>query len=196
MTGILVVCTGNICRSPIAEGALKSELRTRFGDGAPEVSSAGTAGWEGSSATPEAVQAAAERELDISDHTARKLRPEMIRAADLLVAMAAGHRESVIAVDPEAEGRTFTLKELVRLTEHMPEAEEGSEVATLPLRISQADALRKSGFKGNPMDEDIPDPLGLPIETFRAIAWEIDEWTGRLVTGLFGKAPARSEIFD
>ncbi|HEX7248513.1 MAG TPA: hypothetical protein VF351_10495, partial [Actinomycetota bacterium] len=44
MTSILVVCTGNICRSPIAEGMLRVALQARFGDDAPTVSSAGTWG--------------------------------------------------------------------------------------------------------------------------------------------------------
>ncbi len=63
MASILLVCTGNICRSPIAEAALRAKLSVRFADRAPHVSSAGVAGWEGSGAAPEAVQAAAERGL-------------------------------------------------------------------------------------------------------------------------------------
>jgi protein-tyrosine phosphatase len=196
MTGILIVCTGNVCRSPIAEGALKRELRRRFADAAPDVCSAGIAGWEGSRATPEAIRVAAERDIDITDHLARKLRPEMIREADLILAMASDHRDGIITADRTAPGRTFTLKELVRLAERMPQAAEGSGASTLRLRISQADALRRSGFRGNPTDEDIPDPLGMPVETFRAVAWEIDDWCARLVTGLFGKAPARSQILE
>jgi len=196
MTSILMICTGNVCRSPIAEGSLRSELAKRFGEQAPAVSSAGTAGWEGSPATPEAVQAADERDLDISGHIARRLTPRMIEEADLLLAMAVQHREAIDRIDPSATARTYTLKELVRLAEHMPEALEAADPSSLGPRIDQADALRASGFRGNPMDEEIPDPLGMPLETFRAIAWEIDDWCRRLVTGLFGKAPARSEIFD
>ena len=61
MTSILVVCTGNICRSPIAEGLLRDALVARFGAEAPTVASAGTWGVEGSAATAEAVTAASER---------------------------------------------------------------------------------------------------------------------------------------
>ena len=60
MTSILVVCTGNICRSPIAEGMLRNAIAARFGEAAPDVSSAGTWGVEGAEATPDAVRAAAE----------------------------------------------------------------------------------------------------------------------------------------
>ncbi|MGZ8625275.1 MAG: arsenate reductase/protein-tyrosine-phosphatase family protein, partial [Actinomycetota bacterium] len=47
MASILVVCTGNVCRSPVAEGLLRAALERRFGERAPVVASAGTAGWEG-----------------------------------------------------------------------------------------------------------------------------------------------------
>jgi hypothetical protein len=50
--------------------------------------------------------------------------------------------------------------------------------------------VRRGGFAGNPHDEDIVDPLGLPLESFRAIAWELDEWTARLAQSLYGSAPA------
>ena len=68
MTAILVVCTGNICRSPMAEGFLRDALLRRFGERTPVVSSAGTIGWTGSPASPESVIAAAERGSDIESH--------------------------------------------------------------------------------------------------------------------------------
>ena len=60
----------------------------------------------------------------------------------------------------------------------------------LPDRVARAEDARRSGFAGNPHDEDIVDPLGLPLESFRAIAWELDEWTARLTQSLYGSAPA------
>jgi hypothetical protein len=42
---------------------------------------------------------------------------------------------------------------------------------------------------GNPHDEDVVDPLGMPMESYRAIAWELDEWVARLLDGLFGSVP-------
>ena len=44
--------------------------------------------------------------------------------------------------------------------------------------------------RSNPYDEDIVDPLGMPLETYRAIAWELDDWIDRLLVGLFGPVPA------
>lgn len=193
MTSILVVCTGNVCRSPIAEGLLRDALAERFGDAAPHVGSAGTAGWEGDGAMKESVAAAAERGTDISGHVARKVTGTMVEHATLVVAMAAEHRDALSRFDPDTAHKTFTLKELVRLLEELdPVAAtagpEGADAGAAPLaaRVAEADTLRRGGFAGNPHDEDVVDPLGMPMESYRAIAWELDEWVSRLVTGLYG----------
>lgn len=179
MRGILVVCTGNVCRSPMAEGFLRAALATRLGDDAPTVVSAGTHGWEGSPATAEAVEAARERGAAIEGHRAQVLTGELVDAADLVVCMAAEHRAAVRGLRPDAADRTFTLKELVRLLrgrgDAVPEARE---------RIAAA-AARRDGSQGA-HDEDVADPLGQPLEAYRGIAWELDTMVGELVAGLYG----------
>jgi protein-tyrosine phosphatase len=194
MTSILVVCTGNICRSPIAEGLLRDALTARFGPAAPTVSSAGTWGVEGSGATAEAVTAASERGADIIGHRARRLATASTADVDLVVAMAGEHR--VALTDEHGAGdRAFTLKELVRLLESLPPVSPGAGPDALADRVSQAAEARRAGFPGNPLDEDVADPLGLPLQSYRAIAWELDEWIARLVDGLYGAVtvPAASE---
>jgi len=189
MTSILVVCSGNICRSPVAEGLLRRGVQRRFGAGAPEVTSAGTIGLEGSSATPESVQAASERGVDISMHLARRLTDTMVERADLVVCMAAEHRVEIEGRVPAAADRTFTLKELTRLLEDdAPSTPQGE--GALEARATAAAAIRARGGASNPYDEDIVDPLGMPLETYRAIAWELDEWADRLLAGLFGPVAA------
>lgn len=194
MTSILVVCTGNICRSPIAEGMLRNAIVARFGDAAPDVSSAGTWGVEGAEATPDAVKAAVERGVVIGQHRARRLSPDRARAADLVVAMAVEHREA-LEHDLEVASRTFTLKELVRLLETLPPAPSGADAGSLADRVAAASQARREGFQGNPLDEDVADPIGLPLQSYRAIAWELDEWVTRLVDGLYGavQVPAANE---
>jgi protein-tyrosine-phosphatase len=174
----------------MAEGFLRTTLRRRFGDRAPTVASAGTTGWEGSGAMPESVEAAEERGVDISGHVARRLTRGDVFDADVVVAMAAEHREAVSRAMPEAADRTFTLKELVRLLEALPPPTGPLGPDDLPERVAKAEDVRRGGFAGNPHDEDIVDPLGLPLESFRAIAWELDEWTARLAQSLYGSAPA------
>ena len=186
MASILVVCTGNVCRSPIAEGMLRAALESRLGPDAPAVSSAGTMGWSGSGADPNSIEAAAERGVDISEHRARALTPADVGSATLILGMSGEHAGAVVAQEPDAAPRTFTVKELVRLLEALPPAS-GGDLAT---RVSAADGLRASGFAGNPNDDDVADPLGMPLDTFRAVAWELDGWCSRLVDGLLGRAEA------
>lgn len=186
MSSILVVCTGNICRSPIAEGVLRDALRARLGTAAPAVGSAGTAGWEGSQAQPESIEAAGERGVDIRNHRARALSKAQIERSDLILGMAAEHRDAVSLMEPQSMGRTFTLKEFVRLIEHLdgPVRPVGAEA--LADRVQQASELRSSGFEGNRYDEDVVDPLGMPLDSYRAIAWELDEWLVRMIHGVWG----------
>jgi protein-tyrosine phosphatase len=193
MARVLVVCTGNVCRSPIAEGLLRAAFLERLGDRAPEVASAGTMGWEGSGADPNSVAAAAERGVDISGHVARALSTAGPASADLVLAMSQEHALVVVRTAPEVAPRTFTLKELVRLLEALPEP---APAEGLRARVEAADALRGRGFEGNPHDLDVADPLGMPLQSFRAVALELEEWSGRLADGLIGRAPARAGLAE
>jgi len=185
MTAVIVVCTGNVCRSPIAEGLLRRATEHRTVGAPITVSSAGTAGWEGSPAMSEAVEAAAEREVDISGHVATRLRPGMAAVADLVLCMAAEHRDQIASDEPQALDRTFTLKELVRLLEG------GARAAATPAaRIAAAAAARAGAEAGEHQGEDIADPLGRPLDGYRAIASELDDWIVRLVPALFDPVPA------
>ncbi|MGZ5351948.1 MAG: arsenate reductase/protein-tyrosine-phosphatase family protein [Actinomycetota bacterium] len=195
MASILVVCTGNVCRSPVAEGLLRAALERRFGERAPVVASAGTAGWEGAGAQPGSVRAAAELGVDISGHHARLLLGPDLEEASLVLAMAAEHRESVLEILPRAAERAFTLKELVRLLEALPPVGDDADPATtIVARLEQAGELRRRGFPGNMLDEDIADPLGMHDVVYRAIAGELAEWIERLATGLFGRTHAPAAV--
>jgi protein-tyrosine phosphatase len=188
MAAVLVVCTGNVCRSPVAEGLVRATMQARFGAPAPTVASAGIAGWEGSGADPNSIAAAGEVGIDISAHRGRRLRRPDVEASVLVLAMAAEHADRVVRSVPEAAAITFTLKELVRLLEAAPPppAIDDDPSHALADRVETANALRARGFEGNPYDDDIADPLGLPIEAFRAMTWEIGEWVLRLDEAMFG----------
>jgi protein-tyrosine-phosphatase len=87
---VIVVCTGNICRSPMAEGLLKRHLAGDLG-GAIEVTSAGTHALQNHPAQDRAVEVMSRIGIDIGGHRARQLTREMARSADLILAMEMAH---------------------------------------------------------------------------------------------------------
>jgi len=110
----LFVCTGNTCRSPMAEGIARRMLSRRRGTGAGEakgvsVVSAGTFAGDGGRPTPEAIGAARQCGADISGHRTRKLTPELINAADLVLCMTARHVDEVLRLVPSAQAKARRL---------------------------------------------------------------------------------------
>jgi len=106
---VLFVCTGNTCRSPMAEGILKKMLEDK-GVGNLEVSSAGTHGLSNAPASLFAMEVAGDRNIDLSGHRSRRLTPEMIKEADLILAMSQEHLDFISRIDRRVEDRTFLLK--------------------------------------------------------------------------------------
>ncbi|MGN2246607.1 low molecular weight protein-tyrosine-phosphatase [Frateuria sp. GZRR35] len=102
---VLVVCIGNICRSPTAEYLLRERLRGR----AVTVASAGLAALAGNPIDPTAGALLAERGIDASGHRARQLDEAAILAADLVLVMQRTHLTSLARYSSHAVGRTFLL---------------------------------------------------------------------------------------
>ena len=108
MKRVVLVCTGNICRSPLAEALLQAALKERGVEGVT-VSSAGTGAWDGAPASEGAYLVGLERGLDLSGHRARLLTREVVDQADLILTMARHHRARVQELG--GEGRVFVLGE-------------------------------------------------------------------------------------
>ncbi len=104
---ILMVCTGNICRSPMAEVLLAKRLRDRGISAVVE--SAGIGALVGHAADPVAQALMGARGLDLAQHRARQLTPELIRSFELILVMETGQQRAVEAVHPSARGRVHRL---------------------------------------------------------------------------------------
>ena len=105
---ILVVCVGNICRSPMAEALLRRELRGQDGF---TVESAGLGALVGHPASEYSVELMDEIGEDITGHRARQIHPDMVHDADLVLVMEAGHRRAIDDADSTARGKVYRLGE-------------------------------------------------------------------------------------
>jgi protein-tyrosine phosphatase len=106
---VMFVCTGNTCRSPMAEYALRS-LLDRQRPGRTRVWSAGIAAADGFPATQYAQEAARIWNLDLSRHASQMLSPALIAQADLILCMSTQHHREVTRLDKSAATRTCLLK--------------------------------------------------------------------------------------
>lgn len=174
---ILFVCTGNVCRSPMAEGFLRWEAERR-GLGI-EVRSTGTHAWTGRAATIEGRRIMNEHGVSIDDHRTLELDDDLVEWADLLIGMSREHARDVMRAFPKVKGRTFTMKAFLELLPSLPPYQDTESW------LQEAARLRDAGSP--PADEDIDDPIGERQEAYRRVAAEIRDLTERLADGLEGK---------
>jgi len=102
---VLMVCSGNICRSPLAEAVLTAQGFSKVG----EVSSAGIGALVSSAAHPDAIRVADDHGLDIRSHRARQLDPAMARSHDLVLVMEHYQRHWIERSFPYLQGRVHLL---------------------------------------------------------------------------------------
>src|SRR3974390_199387 len=115
MKTVLFVCTGNVCRSPMAEGLFRQALRGRNDY---RVLSAGLGAVEGQPPSVHAVQAVKELGIDISTQRSRMLTPELVSEADYIFGMTHSHVDTVMMLFPAAAEKTFLLREFDETLDH------------------------------------------------------------------------------
>ncbi|MGY4712365.1 arsenate reductase/protein-tyrosine-phosphatase family protein [Mycolicibacterium sp. CBM1] len=156
---VLFVCTGNICRSPIAE-RLAAAQAERLGISGFTASSAGTRAVVSHPIQREAAGVLKALGGDPSNFAARQLTTRIAREADLVLTMTRAHRDVVLELAPRQLHKTFTLTEAARLTsEYQPITI--ADLAVLRPRVPVRDL------------PDIPDPIGGPPEFFTIVGAQI-----------------------
>ncbi|HOX20794.1 MAG TPA: low molecular weight protein arginine phosphatase [Gemmatimonadales bacterium] len=115
---VVLVCTGNTCRSALAEALLRRALEAR-GVTDVDVSSAGTGAWEGAPASEGAYLVGLESGLDLSGHRARLLTGDVVSQSDLILTMARHHRARVLELG--AEGRVHLVGDFAGRSDGSPE---------------------------------------------------------------------------
>jgi len=174
---ILFVCTGNICRSAMAEALLAR--RAHEAGLILETGSAGSAATPGSPATDHAVEVLAERGIDLGRHRARRLDADVVAAAELIVVMTRPHEAAVAGIDQAARARTFLAGEVARLAGHVaPPAEDRADRAAW---VAAMHGARGGHMTTGRTADEVPDPWGESVEVYRRTADRLDGLVSALV---------------
>ena len=201
---VLVVCTGNICRSPVAERLLHAQL---LAAGIPaRVVSAGTKSMVGHDMTPEAAQLAQHYGADPIGHRSQQLTGHLIAGADLVLTATREHRRDVVSLHPRASRYTYTLNQLARLLpaalepglqgdprawDELVETPQADHATTLRALLTEVAATR--GFSpppAHPDDDDIEDPYRQSAEVYARVGNVLNN-TVTTITNGFATAVGR-----
>ncbi|WP_211295662.1 low molecular weight protein arginine phosphatase [Planifilum fimeticola] len=196
MKNVLLVCTGNTCRSPMAE-AILTRLAGKEGLKV-SVRSAGLFAMDGAEVSENTRKVLGERGIRHS-HRARSVNPELIEWADLILTMTLDHKRRLISMNPDSVGKVYTLKEYAltdgetrerirRLEQMTAELEArralggGKEEDVRSLEESIRRERKALEQDGVPLEDlDIPDPFGGDVDTYRRCADRLEELLRRIV---------------
>ena len=166
---LLVVCTANRCRSPLAGAMFERVLAAR---GVDTVVVTGGFGDEGRPATEETQMVAAARGLDLAPSRSTRF-DRALADADLVLAMERRHVRDLVVAEPTVWGRSFTLKEAVRRGEAVGPRAAGEPFVAWLARLHQG--RRSQDLMGTSRDDDVADPVGGPLVEHEETAAELED---------------------
>lgn len=182
MVEILTVCTGNICRSPLAELL----LRVHLNEANVSVRSAGTMGFDSAPMTPEAQQLAVQLGVPAemaAHHRSRYLTERDLASPDLIIALSREHRRRIVELAPARLRATFTAREFSRLAESLSDeavrvaADAAGHDPAARLRAATAAVAGQRGMAAPPVDpaaDDVIDPYRRSWQTYEKSGAELE----------------------
>lgn len=178
---LVLICTGNRCRSPLAEGLLK-----KYGVGLPlEVTSAGLLDLGGLAAVPESIEVAETLGVDLREHRSRAMTSLDLAEADLVLGFEWGHVAGAVVEGRAPYDRVFTLRQFLRLTPEANGRSSPDRIKHAKRIVAYAHGRRVSVTSFDPAD-NIADPFGGPRAGYLDAARTEDELCRALIETLFG----------
>jgi protein-tyrosine phosphatase len=193
---VLFVCTGNICRSPMAERLLRSRLAAV--DGAlVRATSAGTRAVVGHAMDAPSARVLRELGGDSDGHVARQLVSELAAQADLVLTADSGHRSEIVRANPLAMRRVFTMREFARLGSGFGALDKPVTGELLRGRVAEVAARRGVVESAEPGADEIGDPYGAPIAVVQRAGEQVSDAIDGIVTALgLTLSPRRADTGD
>jgi protein-tyrosine-phosphatase len=174
---VLLVCTGNICRSALAERLGRAFLDEVMGPGADAVRlvSAGARAVVDSAMHPHSALVLRGYGVEAGDFRARQLVESIAADADLTLTMTRDHRREVLRYAPRALGRTFTLREAADLVRLLGDIRPGGNEFGERARELVKELAARRPLRHSDADDDVRDPIGHPVDVHEAVAEGIAE---------------------
>ncbi|GGL12990.1 arsenate reductase/protein-tyrosine-phosphatase family protein [Mangrovihabitans endophyticus] len=187
---LLFVCHANLCRSPLAERLARRAFDDAVGAEAAGVvvSSAGTHAYPGSPMHENSAAVLDECGIDADGFASRTVDEALLAASDLVLTAGREQRAACVSLAPVVTRRAYTLRQFARLSGAAGGvSQDGSPADRMRALVDEAAAVRHRVPAGTAADDDLPDPVGRPVEDFRVCARDI--WASlSTIVGVIGGA--------